>query len=154
MSHKKSRKINIITDRFEYLVDLLEHKIIKSEHVYVKNIQDIEKPFIKVNENIINVEPSESIFKQQEFLLKILTLDLIIACIILTNFLIIQHIRHKLFFLKLHKEKNKIMNIARSSLKSIPLFLFHLYLYLLSFDMTHPVVNLIQRLCLCIVNDF
>ena len=70
MSHKKSRKINIITDRFEYIVDLLEHKIIKSEHVYVKNIQDIEKPFIKVNENIINVEPSESIFKQQEFLLK------------------------------------------------------------------------------------
>ena len=66
--------------------------------VYVKNIQDIEKPFIKVNENIINVEPSESIFKQQEFLLKNLTLDLIIACIILTNFLIIQHIRHKLFF--------------------------------------------------------
>jgi len=66
-SHKKTRQINIITDQYEYEINLLEHSIKRSEYEYFKNIDNIVQPFIKSDEKIILVEPSESIYNEQKF---------------------------------------------------------------------------------------
>ena len=67
MLFRSTRQINIITDQYEYEINLLEHSIKRSEYEYFKNIDNIVQPFIKSDEKIILVEPSESIYNEQKF---------------------------------------------------------------------------------------
>ena len=69
-SHKKTRQLNIITEQYEYEINLLDHIIKKSKYEYFKNIENVAKPFIKSDEKNILIEPSESIYNEQKFFLE------------------------------------------------------------------------------------
>ena len=69
VSHKKRREINIITNKYEYHVDLIQNKIIKYEYKYYKNSENFTQPFIKTNEEVIYIDPTESIFNELEYFL-------------------------------------------------------------------------------------
>ena len=67
VSHKKRREINIITNKYEYHVDLIQNKIIKYKYKYYKNSENFSQTFIKTNEEVIYVDPTESIFNELEY---------------------------------------------------------------------------------------
>ena len=69
VSHKKRREINIITNKFEYHVDLLQNKLIKYEYKSYKNSRNFNQPFIKTNEEVVYIDPTESIFNEQKYFL-------------------------------------------------------------------------------------
>lgn len=69
VSHKKRREINIITDKFEYHVDLIQNKLIKYEYKLSKSTVDLDIPFIKTDEEIEYIDPTESIFNEQKYFL-------------------------------------------------------------------------------------
>lgn len=67
ISHKKRREINIITDKYEYHVDLIQNKITKYKYKFYKNSDNFSQPFIKTDEEVVYIDPTESIFNELKY---------------------------------------------------------------------------------------
>jgi predicted dehydrogenase len=68
-SQKKTRSLKIVTDSFEYDVDLIDSTVTKTEFKSIRNIDNLSKPFIEINETTVNIDPSESIYNEQYYFL-------------------------------------------------------------------------------------
>jgi len=69
ISQVKRREINIITHENEYNLDLLTNIIKIYQYKYYKSSNLVNQPFIKTDESIIKIEPTESIYNELNYFL-------------------------------------------------------------------------------------